>query len=146
MTLTDREKWLFILTMMKMSNTGKSMPLEMQQAVCEFLKEKICPSIDYKVWEKMEYDIRDIKAQVIDLMFKGMEVASGKSDLPPEAKKMFNDMDLAKLDSKVKTELKKIDFDSLKKILKNLPDKEREALEPMFESIENLAGDYFKGE
>ena len=86
------------------------------------------------------------KAQVIDLMFKGMEVASGKSDLPPEAKKMFNDMDLAKLDSKVKTELKKIDFDKLKEIMKNLPEKERKALEPMFESIENLAGDYFKGE
>jgi len=144
MNLTDREKWLFILTVMKTSQTGKSMPVEMQQGICEFLRNKICPEIDYKTWEEMEFDIREIKTEVMDLMFKGMEVASGKSNQFPEAKQMFNETEMAKLDNKMRGELKKIDFDSLKKILEDLPEDKKKKLQPMFESIENLTGDYFK--
>lgn len=144
MNLSDREKWLFILTVMKTSQTGKSMPVEMQQGICEFLRGKICPEIDYKTWEEMEYDIREIKTEVMDLMFKGMEVASGKTNALPEAKQMFNETEMAKLDNKMRGELKKIDFDSLKKILDDLPEDKKKKLQPMFESIENLTGDYFK--
>jgi len=129
---------------MKTSQTGKSMPVEMQQGICEFLRNKICPEIDYKTWEEMEFDIREIKTEVMDLMFKGMEVASGKSNQFPEAKQMFNETEMAKLDNKMRGELKKIDFDSLKKILEDLPEDKKKKLQPMFESIENLTGDYFK--
>lgn len=146
MTLSDREKWMFILTVLKTSQIGKSMPLMMQQAISEFLREKICPKIDYDEWRNMELDIREIKAKVMDLMFKGMAVASGKSNMPPEARKMFSEMDLAKLDSKAKTEIKNIDFDKLKKILLSLPKDQQKELLPMFESIENLTGDYFRGD
>jgi len=145
MTLSAREKWMFILTVLKTSQTGKSMSLKMQQALSEFLRNKICPEIDHDEWLQMEYDIREIKARVMDLMFKGMDVASGKSTFTPEAKKMFSEMDIEKLDSKVKSELKKIDFDKLKKSLLKLPKKEQDEIQPLFESIENLTGDYFRG-
>lgn len=144
MKLNDREKWMFILTVIKTSQTGKSMPLDMQVAVCEFLREKICPTISYEGWKQMEYDIRELKAEVMDMMFKGMEVASGKRKISPEAKEMFSELEMAKLDSRVKQEIKKIDFDKLKKSMKKLPNKEQEQIEPLFEAIENLTGEYFK--
>ena len=142
MQLSEREKWMFILTVMKTSKTGKSMTLEMQVAVCEFLRERLCPSISHESWKEMEYDIREIKAQVMELMFKGMEVASGKSQISPEARKMFTEMDLAKLDSKVKKHLKNIDFDKIKKSLTGLPKDKQDELQPLFEAIESLTGEY----
>jgi hypothetical protein len=142
MKLSEREKWMFILTVMKTSKTGKSMTLDMQVGVCEFLRERLCPSISHESWKEMEYDIREIKAQVMELMFKGMEVASGKSTMSPEAREMFSEMDLAKLDSKVKNTLKKIDFDQMKKSLTGLPKDKQDELQPLFEAIESLTGEY----
>ena len=144
MKLNEREKWMFILAVMKTSQTGKSMPMKMNVAVCEFLRERICPNISYDDWKQMEYDIREVKSQVMDLMLKGMEVASGKSRLSPEAQQMFSEIDLAKLDTRVKKELKKINFTKLKKTMLGLPEEQQKEIEPLFEAIEDLSGEYWK--
>lgn len=144
MKLTNREKWLFILTAFKTTNTGKNMPLKMQQDTCEFLRKKLCPEIDYPEWLEMEKDLNKFKTEVMDFMFEATKASSG-AKLPPEARKMFNEADLGSFDSKVKGELSKIDFGELKKALEKLPKDKRKELEPMFENVENLAGQY-KGE
>ena len=142
MALTGREKWLFILTVFKTTQTGKMMPLKMQQAVSEFLRKKIAREISYDEWLQMEYDIRKIKSEVMDLMFEGMQAATSDTALPPEARKMFDEMELGDLDDKVRSEVQKIDFGMIKKALESLPKKQKKELEPMFENVEKLAGEY----
>jgi len=145
MGLTSREKWLFILTTFKVTQTGKMMPLKMQQAVCEFLRKKIAREVNYDEWLQMEYDIRKLKREVTDLMFEGMQAATSDTKLPPEAQKMFNELDLANMDNKVRSDVSKIDFGILKKALESLPPKKKKELQPMFDNVEKLAGEY-KGE
>jgi len=140
--LNNREKWIFILTVLKTSQTGKAMPLKMQQGVLEFLRKKICPDVSYDDWLSMELDIKKAKSEVMGLMFEGMQAATSNKSLSPEAQKMFSEAELGELDTKVRGELEKIDFGKLKKILEKLPDNERKELEPMFENVENLAGEY----
>ena len=142
MTLSPREKWMFVLTVFKISQTGKAMPLEMQQAVTEFLRKKVCPELSYDEWRDMEIDIRKIKSEVIDLMYEGMQAATSDTKLPPEAQKMFSEIDLSELDNKTRGAIKQIDFDKLKKALDSLPKDKKKELEPMFANIENLAGEY----
>lgn len=144
MKLTNREKWLFILTVFKITHTGKNMPLKMQQDTCEFIRKKICPEIDYPEWLEMEKDMNQIKSQVMDLLFEATKASTG-SEMPNEARKMFSEAELGEFDSKVKGELAKINFDELKKALEKLPKDKRKEIEPMFENVEQLAGEY-KGE
>ena len=142
MTFSDKEKWILILLIFKTTQTGKNMPMKMKQAVCEFLRNKICPTINYDQWLQIEKDINKTKTEVMDLMYEGMKVATSSSKLPPEVQKMFSEADLGELDTKVKGELSKIDFGKLKKVLDKLPKETRKELEPMFENIETLAGEY----
>ncbi len=100
MTLNEREKWLFVLTVMKTSKRASSLPMKLKQEICEFIRKRIAPSISYDEWLKMEYDIRDEKADIMTLLMQGMSVALGEGDkLPPEAKEMFDESDFAKLDN-----------------------------------------------
>lgn len=139
--LNSREKWVFILTVLKTSQTGKAMPTKTRDGVMEFLRKNICPDITYDDWLEMDHDIKKAKTQVMDLMFEGVQYAT-QNKSSPEAQKMFSEADLGELDTKVRGELEKIDFGKLKKILEKLPEKERKELEPMFENVENLAGQY----
>lgn len=139
--LNNREKWIFILTVMKTSQTGKSMPMKTKQGVMEFLRKNLCKDVSYEDWLSMELDIKKAKSEVMDLMFEGVQYAT-KNKLPPEAQKMFSEADLGELDTKVRGQLENIDFGKLKKILEKLSEKERKELEPMFENVENLAGEY----
>ncbi len=100
MTLTEREKWLFVLTVMKTSKRASSLPMKLKQEICEFIRKRIAPNISYDEWLKMEYDLRDEKADVMTLLMQGMSVAMGEGDkLPPEARDMFDQSEFAKLDN-----------------------------------------------
>lgn len=100
MTLTEREKWLFVLTVMKTSKRASNLPMKLKQEICEFIRKRVAPSISYDEWLKMEYDIRDEKADIMTLMMQGMSVALGEGDkLPQEAREMFDESEFAKLDN-----------------------------------------------
>lgn len=100
MVLSEREKWLFVLTVMKTSKRAKDLPIELKQEICEFIRKREAPSINHDEWLKMEYDIRDTKDKVMILLQQGMSMAIGEGDkLPPEVRKMFSEEEFAKLEN-----------------------------------------------
>lgn len=142
MTLTEEMKWLYILTVIKTSQTGKILSLEQKQAIEEFIRKKICPSIDYKKWLEIEKDMIKMKTEIMKLMYEGMVSSIGKGGLPKEAKEMFEQADLARLDDSMRGSIRELDFDKIENVFNELPEEQRKYLEPMFKEVKKISEQY----
>jgi len=143
MKLTEREKWLYYLTVLKTSQTGKILSLEQKQAISEFIKTKIYPKITYDEWREMEVDMIKMNTQIMDLMWEGMQTSIG-GKLPREVEQMFKVEDIAKLDNSVRDSLSTIDFEKLQGVFNQLPEKQRKELAPMFKKVKDISEQYKK--
>jgi len=143
MKFTGKEKWLYYLAVLKTSQTGKILTLEQKQIISDFIRKKICPEIGYDEWFEMEKEMIKLKTEIMNLMYEGMQSSiSGK--ISEEAKKMFNESDLIKLDESMKESLSSLDFEKLQVVFNMLPEKERKDLEPVFKQVKKMSEDYKK--
>jgi hypothetical protein len=135
-TLSSREKWIFVLTVMKTSQMGKAMPMKMKQATCEYIRNKMCKDIDYPEWLKIEYDIKDLKGKVMDILMKGVDHAMGEAiKLPPDAQQVFDEAEFARFDDAVREEMKNIDLEELMKNLPKDKSKQMGKIKELFEKV-----------
>ena len=74
--LTEKERWITILTVFKTSQIAKNLPKNIRVALEEPYRTKFCPSINYKDWLEIEQDIikltKDCINESIVLMLKAM--------------------------------------------------------------------------
>lgn len=77
MTFTQRELWVYILTIMHTSSIAKQAGKETRQVIEMYLRKEMCPDISMDEWLKIEKDIVSYKNDVMGLMSMGVLGALG---------------------------------------------------------------------
>jgi len=114
--LSHREKWVYVLTIMKTNALAKKQPMETQSAICDFIRTQIAPDIGYPEWRQMELDMNETKKNVNRYMMEGTMASIGETKISPELQSLFAS-ELPKLDDKVRSEMKSINLEDLRKHL-----------------------------
>lgn len=142
--LSHREKWIYVLTVMKTNALAKNQSAKTKGAVCDFIRTKMTPDIDYPEWRQMELDMNETKKNVNRYMMEGTMASIGDTKITPELQQIF-ESELPKLDDKVRDELKNIDLNDLRKHLPKGKDQIVEKINKVFDMVLNTKGE-MKGE
>ncbi len=125
---------------MKTNALAKDQPIKTQGAICDFIRAKIAPDIDYPEWRQMELDMNETKRNVNRYMMEGTMASIGDTNISPELQHLF-ESELPKLDDKLRDEMKSIDFNELKKHLPKGKDQIIEKINMVFNKVLDTKGE-----
>lgn len=133
---SQREFWIFVMTVMHTEQTAKSLTRDQRVAIEESIRKQNCPDIDYPEWEEIELNIVKNREKIISGFMSMFPAALGKKQ------PVNGEIDILQmLDGKFRETVKKIDFDYLKNCLPNdQSDETKRALE-FIKEVEQLKKD-----
>jgi hypothetical protein len=75
---SQREFWIFVMTIMHTSQRAQSLSKEQRVAIEEAIRAKHCPDIPYQEWEEIELNIVKNRDKIQEAFISMLSMALGK--------------------------------------------------------------------
>lgn len=114
---TDRERFIYIVTVMKASSLAKVQPIAVIQGLIEFLRKNLCPSLTMDDWIEIEQNVIKMNALTVEVQKEGFYKSLGMKI--PNPNKPRDLKGIKDLEDAVASEIKNVDMTKLEE---SLPD------------------------